>query len=109
MAWLGVVTAASGAGAAGWLLALPRDIPAGHAFAFWLPLLGLSILSAVAAGHGLAIALPLVLVAVSSFGNLVPFRYNVVYHVDRTDELALFAAVTLLLAALVFIRRGVQR
>lgn len=109
LAWLCVVAAAGCAGAVGWLLALPRDVPAGHAFAFWLLLLSLSILSAVAAGHGLAIVLPLVLVAVSSFGDLVPFEYNMVYNVDRTDQLALFAGVTLLLAVLAFLRRGVQR
>ena len=109
LAWLAVVLALGCAGAAVWLVTLPRAVPAGHAFAFWILVLGLSVLSAVVAGHNLAVLLPVVVVAVASRGALVPFEHNPVFNLDRTGELAAVAAGTLVVATAAFLRRGVRR
>jgi hypothetical protein len=108
LAWLAVVVAAGCAGAAGWLVTLPRDVPAGHAFAFWILLLSLSVLSAVMFGHNLAVVLPAVLVAVSSRSALVPFEYNLVFNVGRTGALAGLATAALVAASAAYLRRGVR-
>lgn len=109
LAWLVAVVLAGCVGAAGWLLTLPRDVPAGHAFALWVLLLGLAVLSAVGFGHHLAVVLPAVLVAVSSRSALIPFEHNLVFNVDRTGALAVLAAAALVAATVAYLWRGVRR
>lgn len=108
LAWLSVVILLGCAGAGAWLVTLPRDVPAAHAFAAWIVLLSLSILSAAVVGHNLAVVLPAVVVALSSRSALVPFDYNVIYNVNRTQDLAVLAAGALVVAAAAFLYRGVR-
>lgn len=106
--WLSALVVAGCLGAAGWLLTLPRDVPAAHAFAFWILLLSLAVLSAVLVGHHLAVVLPAVFVAVSSRSALVPFEYNLVFNLSRTCALAVLAAATLVAATAAYLWRGVR-
>lgn len=108
LAWLSVVVVAGSAGAAGWLVTLPRDVPAAHAFAFWILLLSLAVVSAVMVGHNLAVVLPAVLVAVSSRSALVPFEYNLIFNVSRTGALAVLATAALVAATAAYLWRGVR-
>lgn len=107
--WLVVVTAPAHGMAALWLLTIPDNIPKGHVFAVWLLVLALSILCVTAVGSDLAVLLPFIGLAPFSIPGVAPFEHNIIYNLERSDELPLIALLTMSIAIGWFVAHGARR
>lgn len=109
LAWLSVVVGFGSCGAAAWIVTLPIGVPRAHFFALWLLVMSFAVGSVVSIRHDLAVVLPFLLVVVFSLGVVIPFRYNVIYNVERTPDLLLAAGIALAAATMAFTQVGDRR